>query len=61
MPILKDCLDIKSLGEMPIEDVCILDIGITDEETTMFLVNYALPTEKQLLELRGKVSKRFQW
>lgn len=56
LPILKYCLGMEAIGSLQIaEGLVKLDIGIKDEETTDFLLDYALPDEKNRLKVRMAV------
>lgn len=49
LPILRYCFGVERAGLKPIvRDVVKIDIGITDQEGTSFLVNHSVPWERNL-------------
>ncbi len=59
LPILQYCIGMESIGELQIdEEVVKLCIGISDDETKDFLLDYILPGEKERLLLRVVVGEQ---
>ncbi len=58
LPILKYCFGIDSIGTLGIADGVIgIDMGITDKETTDFLLDYAISEETERLKIRMGVEQ----
>lgn len=54
MPVLKECLGLPMGEEIILAEIVNLDIGISDKETTRFMVEQCYPNDKAELIWRGR-------